>query len=113
MPDDTLAEQVETWLDTPTTGGTAIDAAGTIYLGDVGQRRILTITPDGQVDTLLTDPRLIWADARWIDRSGHLWIPAAQLNRTQDWPMEHSRSTTPSGYTTCRSMPPRPARDHT
>ncbi|WP_446215002.1 hypothetical protein [Micromonospora sp. IBHARD004] len=60
----------------------AIDAAGTIYLSDVEQRRILTITPDRQVDTLVADPRLIWGDAMWIDGSGHLWIPAAQLNRT-------------------------------
>ncbi|MDZ5444935.1 L-dopachrome tautomerase-related protein [Micromonospora sp. 4G57] len=82
VPDDTLAERVEEWLDTPTTGGTAIDAAGTIYLSDVERRRILTITPDRQVDTLLADPRLIWGDAMWIDASGHLWIPAAQLNRT-------------------------------
>lgn len=82
VPDDTLAERVETWLDTPTTGGTAIDAAGTIYLSDVEHRQILTIMPDRQVDTLLADPRLIWGDAMWIDSSGNLWIPAAQLNRT-------------------------------
>jgi sugar lactone lactonase YvrE len=33
-----LANQVETWLDTPTTGGTTIDAAGTTYLNDVERR---------------------------------------------------------------------------
>ncbi|MEU1811542.1 L-dopachrome tautomerase-related protein [Micromonospora aurantiaca (nom. illeg.)] len=77
VPADVLAEQVEPWLDTPTTGGTAIDAAGTIYLNDVEERRILTITPDRRVHTLLADPRLIWADAMWIDGSGYLWIPAA------------------------------------
>ncbi|WP_346534414.1 L-dopachrome tautomerase-related protein [Micromonospora sp. DPT] len=82
VPSSELADRVEAWLDTPTTGGTAIDEAGTIYLNDVEERRILTITPDGRVDTLLADPRLVWADAMWIDRSGHLWIPAAQLNRT-------------------------------
>jgi sugar lactone lactonase YvrE len=82
MPNDILAERVETWVDTPTTGGTAIDAGGTIYLSDVEQRQIRTITPDGQIDTLLADPRLVWGDAMWIDSSGDLWIPAAQLNRT-------------------------------
>ncbi|GAA4563035.1 L-dopachrome tautomerase-related protein [Micromonospora coerulea] len=82
VPAAMLADRVETWLDTPTTGGTAIDSAGTIYLSDVEQRRILTVSPDRQVETLLADPRLIFADALWIDGSGWLWIPATQLNRT-------------------------------
>ncbi|BCB78058.1 L-dopachrome tautomerase-related protein [Phytohabitans flavus] len=80
---DAVAEHAEMWVDTPTTGGTAIDATGTIYLSDVEQRRILTITPDGQVSTLLADPRLVWGDAMWIDHLRRLWIPAAQLNRTE------------------------------
>jgi sugar lactone lactonase YvrE len=84
LPADALGDRVEPWLDTPTTGGTAMDAAGTIYLGDVERRRILTITPAGRVDTLIADPRLVWADAMWIDGDGYLWIPAAQLNRTPE-----------------------------
>ena len=77
-----LADQVEAWVDTPTTGGTAISRTGTIYLSDVEQRQIITISPDGRTRPFLADPRLVWADAMWIDRSGYLWIPAAQLNRT-------------------------------
>jgi sugar lactone lactonase YvrE len=77
-----MGGRVETWVDTPTTGGTAIDADGVIYLSDTNRRRILTITPDRQVETLIADPRLIWSDAMWIDHDGFLWIPAAQLNRT-------------------------------
>jgi sugar lactone lactonase YvrE len=84
VPADVLGDRVEPWLDTPTTGGTAIDDTGTIYLGDVERRRILTITPAGQVDTLIADPRLVWADAMWLDSDGYLWIPAAQLNRTPE-----------------------------
>jgi sugar lactone lactonase YvrE len=81
VPADTLADHIEAWVDTPTTGGTAIDANGVIYLSDVNRRRILTITPDRQVETLIADPRLIWSDAMWIDGEGYLWIPATQLNR--------------------------------
>lgn len=84
VPPDVLGDRVEPWLDTPTTGGTAMDAAGTIYLNDVERRRILTISPEGQVNTLIADPRLVWADAMWIDCEGYLWIPAAQLNRTPE-----------------------------
>jgi len=50
---DELARRVEHWCDTPSTGGTAIDAAGTIYLSDVERRRVLALTPDGDVRTLV------------------------------------------------------------
>lgn len=82
IPAEVMAEQVQPWVDTPTTGGTAIDAAGMIYLSDVNRRRILTIGPDRRIETLVSDPRLVWGDAMWLDGAGQLWIPAAQLNRT-------------------------------
>ena len=80
LPATQLAAHVEPWLDTPTTGGTAIDATGTIYYGDADARRILLIRPDRSVSTLIADPRLIWIDAMWIDTKGTLWIPANQQN---------------------------------
>ena len=67
--------------DTPSTGGTAIDAGGNLYVSDVNQHRILKITPEKRISVLLSDPRLIWADALWIDSQGNLWIPQAQLSR--------------------------------
>ena len=77
-----LARGVQPWLDTPTTGGTAIDAQGNLYLSDTRERRILRITPDRQVSTLVADPRLLWSDAMWIDDAGMLWIPATQQELT-------------------------------
>ncbi|MFJ6169303.1 SMP-30/gluconolactonase/LRE family protein [Micromonospora orduensis] len=79
---DELARRVQRWCDTPSTGGTAIDADGTIYLSDVERRRILALAPDGGVRTLVDDPRLSWVDAMWLDTDGHLWMPAAQLHLT-------------------------------
>ena len=70
------------WVNTPTSGGTAIDANGNIYMGDSNRRRIIKIAPDKTVTTLAVDSRFIWTDAMWIDRQGFLWIPATQLNRT-------------------------------
>lgn len=77
-----LAKHAKIWIDTPTSGGTAIDSDGNIYYGDAENRSILKITPDGSVSTLIADPRLIWSDAMWIDRKGFLWIPATQQNLT-------------------------------
>lgn len=77
-----LARHVERFADTPSTGGTAIDAEGTIYLSDTDRSRILTVSPEGRIATLIDDPRLAWVDAMWIDDDGNLLLPAAQLNRT-------------------------------
>ena len=77
-----LAGHVENWLDTPTCGGTAIDAAGNLYYSDTNAERILKITPDREVTTLVADPRLQWSDAMWIDADGFLWLPVSQQNRT-------------------------------
>ena len=81
LPAAALSRQVKLFYDTPSTGGTAIDAAGHIYLADPNRQRIIKITPDAQATTLLTDKRLLWPDALWLDNHGNLWIPAAQLNR--------------------------------
>lgn len=77
-----LAEQVQYFFNSPTTGGTAMDAQGNIYLNDANHKRLLKITPAGQATTLLQDDRLVWGDAMWIDAKGNLWIPAPQMNRT-------------------------------
>ena len=69
------------WVETPSTGGTAIDSSGTIYLSDVEKRRILKIAPDATVNVLIEDEKLDWPDAMWIDQEGYLWLPIAQLDK--------------------------------
>ena len=76
-----LAAHVQPFADTPSTGGTAIDADGSIYVSDTNGSRILEVSPAGRISTLVSDPRLAWVDAMWIDDRGKLWMPAAQLNR--------------------------------
>ncbi|GBR25313.1 L-dopachrome tautomerase-related protein [Komagataeibacter nataicola] len=82
LPAQDLARTVRLFYNTPTTGGTAIDGDGNLYVSDVNRLRILRLTPQGKVSTLVRDKRLVWADAMWIDSHGTLWIPAVQLNRT-------------------------------
>src|SRR6187402_2503843 len=76
-----LVGKVSHWANTPSTGGTAIDASGTIYLSDIEKRRILSIDPFGQMKVILEDTRLDWPDAMWIDSDGYLWMPVAQLDK--------------------------------
>jgi hypothetical protein len=75
------AKQVKKFANTPSTGGTAIDDAGNIYVSDIDRQLVLKITPEGSVSTLIQDTRLLWVDAMWIDDGGFLWMPAAQVNR--------------------------------
>jgi len=71
LPPAHLAQHVEKWLDTPTSGGTAIDSEGNIYYSDANRRCILKIDSDKSIKVLVSDPRLIWSDA----------MPVALLNR--------------------------------
>ena len=77
-----VSAHIELFAATPSTGGTAIAADGSIYLSDTNTKRVLKIAPDGSMATVIDDPRLIWVDAMWIDAGGDLLLPAAQLNRT-------------------------------
>lgn len=81
ISEEQLASRVELFYKTPSTGGTAIDADGNIYLSDVNKSEIIRISPEGKESLVIKDKKLLWADALWIDDNGYLWIPAGQLNR--------------------------------
>ena len=76
-----LGSDVQPFALTPSTGGTAIDANGALYVSDTNSQRIVKVSPNGTMSTLVQDPRLLWVDAMWISSDGRLWMPAAQLNR--------------------------------
>ena len=76
-----VAKHAKKVRDTWSTGGTAIDADGNIYASDINTRSIKRIAPDGEVTTVVQDPRLVWIDAMWVSK-GALWMPSGQINRT-------------------------------
>lgn len=76
-----LSQYVEPYALTPSTGGTAIDAEGNIYVSDTDRQAIEKVYPNGTRTTLVQDERLLWIDAMWVDNQKRLWLPAAQLNR--------------------------------
>ena len=83
ISDSVLRSKVQRFADTGSTGGTAIDVAGNIYASDIDHSRILKIDPSGRITTFIQDSRLGWIDAMWIDDTGGLWLPSAQLNHTK------------------------------
>ncbi|ROW10067.1 hypothetical protein VPNG_06558 [Cytospora leucostoma] len=76
-----LGGRVEPFALTPATGGTAIDAEGSLYVSDTDRQAVEKVYANGTRTTLVRDDRLLWVDAMWIDASNRLWMPAAQLNR--------------------------------
>lgn len=81
ISDKELESKVSLFYKTQSTGGTAIDSYGNIYVSDINLKQIIKITLDGKESLVIKDEKLIWADALWIDNNGFLWIPSGQLNR--------------------------------
>lgn len=82
-PPEKLADAVEPWVDLPPTGGTAMDSDGRLYFSDLGANALRVRTTDGHFRTVVQDRRLHWIDAPCLAGDGSLWLPAAQLDRTQ------------------------------
>lgn len=81
LSEQEVARHAQKFVETWSTGGTAIDAEGNIYASDINTRSVKRITPQGDISTVVQDPRLVWIDAMWISQ-GQLWMPSAQINRT-------------------------------
>ncbi|ACU58930.1 L-dopachrome tautomerase-related protein [Chitinophaga pinensis] len=75
-----LKSHVTLFYQTLSTGGTAIDATGNIYVSDVNKQQITRISPEGKSQVIVQDKRLSWCDALWIDEEGYLWMPTGQLH---------------------------------
>ena len=58
LSDVELEKRVKLFAEVGSTGGTAIDAEGNIYVSDTDRSAILKVTPSGSVSTLVQDDRL-------------------------------------------------------
>jgi hypothetical protein len=76
-----VAGAVQPWADLPPVGGTAMASDGTLYFSDLKSDTIRKRTPDGKIADVISDARLHWVDAMYLDEEGGLWMPAAQLDR--------------------------------
>ncbi|RKN53217.1 gluconolaconase [Micromonospora costi] len=61
--------------------GLESDDAGRLYLTAYEQNAVLRRLPDGQLETLVHDPRLLWPDTMSVATDGHLYVTANQLHR--------------------------------
>lgn len=61
--------------------GLETDDAGRFYATDYEHNAILRRLPDGELETLVHDPRLLWPDTMSVAEDGHLYVTANQLHR--------------------------------
>lgn len=83
IPDAELATHVEHVADIPTSGGCTMDTLGNFYLSDLGNKRIVLLSPSGQKVVLASNPDLVSPDGSFIGADRRLYVPAPQTERTQ------------------------------
>ena len=82
---------MRTWFDNPPVGGTAMAADGSLYYTPLANNSLMRRNPDGTTTLILHDGRLRWADAPFLDRKGHIYLPIAQIDGAA--PFNHGAST--------------------
>ncbi len=65
----------------PVSDGAATDRAGNHYFTDLAHNAITVLRPDGRLETLVEDERLLWPDALDFGEPGWLYIAVNQLHR--------------------------------
>ena len=61
--------------------GLESDAEGRIYVTNYEHNAVMRRNPDGEWETIVDDPRLLWPDTLSLASDGYLYITANQLHR--------------------------------
>ncbi|WP_433531108.1 L-dopachrome tautomerase-related protein [Micromonospora sp. CA-263727] len=65
--------------------GLESDDAGRVYLTSYEHNAVLRRRPDGEYETVVHDPRLLWPDTMSVALDGHLYVTANQLHRQANY----------------------------
>jgi sugar lactone lactonase YvrE len=85
VPDAAVAAAVRDLGEKGMTGGLTTDSRDRVYLSLQEHNAVGRRLPDGTVEVLAADDRLIWADTFWITPDRWLYISAAQVNRRPEY----------------------------
>ena len=80
-----LSKRVQLVGETGVSHGMLADDKGNIYLTDSPNKAIRYVTPDGRLETLVQDKRLIWPDTFAIGSDGYLYLTCSQINKDKKY----------------------------
>ena len=80
-----IASAVEDLGEKGFTGGLAADAQDRVYLTLQEQNAVGRRLPDGRIEVIGSDPRLVWADTIVITPDRWLYVSGAQVNRRPEY----------------------------
>jgi sugar lactone lactonase YvrE len=81
IPDKDLIYHVEYWGEKGASDGMFTDAKGIVYAGDYENNSIRKILPNGTMETIAHDPRILWPDTFSIGPDQYLYVIVNQLHR--------------------------------
>ncbi|WP_053367865.1 L-dopachrome tautomerase-related protein [Bacillus sp. FJAT-27245] len=81
IPDADLIYHVKYRGEKGASDGMITDAKGTVYAGDYENNSIRKILPNGAMETIAHDPRILWPDTFSIGPDGYLYVIVNQLHR--------------------------------
>lgn len=79
--DHELLYHVEYWGEKGASDGMITDAHGNIYAGDYEHNAIRKIRPNGEIETIVHTPTLLWPDTLSIGPDQYLYVIVNQLHR--------------------------------
>ena len=80
-----LANAVERFAESGVSDGLLFGPGG-VYVSSIEDGSIKRVAPDGSVETLIRDPRIIWPDSFALDRNGRVWFTTSQIHLGGDPP---------------------------
>lgn len=94
MADTALGSKVEDLGHFASTDGMIFDKSGNLYFGDPQHYRIIRISPDHKMTTLVEDQRLIWPDSYSI-ADGYLYFTCSQIQKQPEYNNGVNKRTSP------------------
>ncbi|MEM9064994.1 MAG: L-dopachrome tautomerase-related protein [Planctomycetota bacterium] len=77
-----IAESVERLGTTVMTDGMEADAVGNVYFSALEQDAIVRRTPEGELETVVSDPRLAWPDSFAWGPNGELYVTTSRIHQS-------------------------------
>lgn len=79
LGNETVSRQVERLTTKPLSDGIRVNRNGSVYITDVEHAGISIVTPEGQVKTLIKDPKIRWADGLSFGGDGYAYLADSDI----------------------------------